>query len=71
MENFQGALVVGALRLFALLPCRAVQGVWAGIGWLMWKLPNLSRELVRINLSKCFPELSEPELEKLVGQSLM
>ncbi|VFT29397.1 lipid A biosynthesis lauroyl acyltransferase [Pseudomonas aeruginosa] len=42
-----------------------------GIGWLMWKLPNRSREVVRINLSKCFPELSEAELEKLVGQSLM
>lgn len=71
MEKFKGALVVGALRLFALLPWRAVQGVGAGIGWLMWKLPNRSREVVRINLSKCFPELSETELEKLVGQSLM
>lgn len=66
MEKFKGALVVGALRLFALLPWRAVQGVGAGIGWLMWKLPNRSREVVRINLSKCFPELSETELEKLV-----
>lgn len=64
MEKFKGALVVGALRLFALLPWRAVQGVGAGIGWLMWKLPNRSREVVRINLSKCFPELSETELEK-------
>jgi lauroyl/myristoyl acyltransferase len=65
VEKFKGALVVGALRLFALLPWRAVQGVGAGIGWLMWKLPNRSREVVRINLSKCFPELSETELEKL------
>ncbi|PXC10190.1 lipid A biosynthesis lauroyl acyltransferase, partial [Pseudomonas aeruginosa] len=32
MEKFKGALVVGALRLFALLPWRAVQGVGAGIG---------------------------------------
>lgn len=63
MEKFKGALVVGALRLFALLPWRAVQGVGAGIGWLMWKLPNRSREVVRINLSKCFPESSETELE--------
>ncbi|MBD4679171.1 hypothetical protein GUG47_25790, partial [Xanthomonas citri pv. citri] len=27
VEKFKGALVVGALRLFALLPWRAVQGV--------------------------------------------
>ncbi|KAF1056834.1 MAG: Lipid A biosynthesis lauroyltransferase [Pseudomonas delhiensis] len=71
VEKFKGALVVGFLRLFAMLPWRAVGALGAGIGWLMWKLPNRSREIVRINLSHCFPELAEPELEKLVGQSLM
>jgi KDO2-lipid IV(A) lauroyltransferase len=40
VEKFKGALVVGFLRLFALLPWRAVQAVGAAIGWLMWKLPN-------------------------------
>ncbi|QEY60508.1 lysophospholipid acyltransferase [Metapseudomonas lalkuanensis] len=71
MDKLKGALVVGFLRLFALLPWRAVQAVGATIGWLMWKLPNRSREVVRINLSKCFPELSPAELEQRVGQSLM
>lgn len=71
MDKFKGAVMVGALRLFALLPWRAVQWAGTAIGWLMWKLPNRSREVARINLSKCFPELSEPELEKLVGRSLM
>ena len=70
MENLKGAVVVGFLRLFALLPWRAVQAVGNAIGWLMWKLPNSSRDVVRINLSKCFPELSEAEREHLVGQSL-
>ena len=62
--------MVGFLRLFALLPWRAVQVVGAAIGWLMWKLPNGSREVVRINLAKCFPELSAAEREHLVGQTL-
>ncbi|MDA7086767.1 lysophospholipid acyltransferase [Pseudomonas sp. SA3-5] len=70
MEAFKGRLVVGFLRLFALLPWRAVQAVGNLIGWLMWKLPNSSREVVRINLAKCFPELGEDERERLVGQSL-
>ncbi len=70
MEAFKGRLVVGFLRLFALLPWRAVQAVGNAIGWLMWKLPNGSREVVRINLAKCFPELGEAERERLVGQSL-
>jgi len=63
-------LMVGALRLFAKLPWGAVQRVGAAIGWLMWKLPNSSREVVRINLAKCFPEMDPVAREKLVGQTL-
>lgn len=71
MEKFKGALVVGFLRLFALLPWRAVQAVGAAIGWLMWKLPNRSREVARVNLAKCFPALSTVEREALLGRALM
>lgn len=71
MDKFKGAVIVGFLRLFALLPWRAVQAVGSTIGWLTWKLPTRSRDVVRINLSKCFPELTPPALEALIGQSLM
>jgi KDO2-lipid IV(A) lauroyltransferase len=71
VDKFKGALMVGALRLFALLPWRAVQAVGGAIGWLTWKLPNRSREIVRINLAKCFPELDAAARERLVGQSMM
>ena len=70
MEKFKGALLVGALRVFAMLPWGAVQRVGSAIGWLMWKLPNRSREVVRINLAKCFPEMDPIAREQLVGQSL-
>ena len=70
MEKFKGALLVGALRLFALLPWRAVQAVGSAIGWIMWKTPNRSRDVVRINLAKCFPQMDPAERERLVGQSL-
>ncbi len=70
VETFKGALVVGFLRLFALLPWGAVQAVGSAIGWLMWKVPNRSREVVRINLAKCFPELDEAARERLVGETL-
>ena len=36
----------------------------------MWKLPNRSREVARINLHKCFPELSAAELDVLLGKTL-
>lgn len=70
MDKFKGALVVGFLRLFSLLPWRAVQALGGFIGWLMLKLPNRSREVARINLTNCFPELNAAELERLLGQSL-
>lgn len=71
MEKLKGALVVGFLRLFALLPWRAVQAVGAAIGWLMWKLPNSSRNVASINLRKCFPELNEAAHQQLLRQTLM
>ncbi|WP_415758522.1 lysophospholipid acyltransferase [Pseudomonas sp. LT1P18] len=70
MDKLKGALLVGALRLFALLPWRAVQAVGSAIGWVMWKTPNRSRDVVRINLAKCFPDMDPAEREQLVGQSL-
>ena len=71
MDKFKGALMVGALRLFAKLPWGAVQRVGAALGWIMSKVPNSSREVVRINLAKCFPEMDPVEREKLVGRALM
>ncbi|WP_313517937.1 lysophospholipid acyltransferase [Pseudomonas sp.] len=71
MEKLKGALVVGFLRLFALLPWRVVQELGAFIGWLMWRLPTDTREVARVNLSKCFPELDAAALEKLLRRSLI
>ncbi|WP_448131196.1 lysophospholipid acyltransferase [Stutzerimonas chloritidismutans] len=70
MEKLKGAIVVGSLRLFARLPWRMVQGLGSMIGWLMWKLPNRSRDVARINLHKCFLELSPAELDALLGRTL-
>ena len=69
MEKFKGALVVGLLRLLALLPWPAVQALGAALGWLTWKLPNRSRDVVRTNLQHCFPELSPAEFRQLVWQT--
>ena len=70
MDDLKGRVVVGFLRLFALLPSRAVQAVGSAIGWLMWKLPNGSRQVVRVNLGKCFPDMAPEAREALVGQTL-
>ncbi|WP_369958441.1 lysophospholipid acyltransferase [Pseudomonas benzenivorans] len=70
MEKLKGALVVGFLRLLALLPWRAVQALGGAIGWLMWKLPNGSRSVASTNLSKCFPELDAAAHQRLLRETL-
>ena len=70
-ERLKGALVVGFLRLFAKLPWCVVQRLGAALGWLMWKLPNGSRNVASINLSKCFPELDAAAHQRLLRRSLM
>nr|MBF0681462.1 lysophospholipid acyltransferase [Pseudomonas sp.] len=70
MEKLKGALVVGFLRLFALLPWSMVQRLGSAIGWLMLKLPNRSRDVARINLARCFPELDDDRREQLLHDSL-
>ena len=70
VERFKGAVAVGLLKLFARLPFGVAQRLGAAAGWLMWKLPNRSRTVTRINLAQCFPELSAAEREQLVGETL-
>lgn len=70
METIKGLLAVGALRSIALLPWPAVQKLGRILGWLMYRLPNRSTQVARINLQKCFPQLSNQEQEQLLLENL-
>ena len=70
MEALKGQLALAVLKLVALLPWRGVQNLGGAFGWLMWKIPNRSREVARINLSHCFPQLNAEEIDQLTGRSL-
>ena len=70
MEKLKGAIAVGLLKTLALLPWGGVQAVGSLVGWLMWKLPTRSRDVTRINLSHCFPELPAEQLTQLQGRAL-
>ncbi|TDQ37785.1 lysophospholipid acyltransferase [Thiopseudomonas denitrificans] len=70
MEKLKGLLAVGALRLIAMLPWSAVQKLGRLAGWLMYKFPNRSTQVARINLKHCFPDLATTELERLLQENL-
>lgn len=51
----------GLLSLLQLLPAAARDALAAGVGELQFRLGGRRRETVALNLSYCFPELSEAE----------
>ncbi|MBS7325709.1 MAG: lysophospholipid acyltransferase [Thiopseudomonas sp.] len=70
METLKGWLAVGTLRAIALLPWPVVQKLGRLLGWLMYRLPNRSTQVARINLQHCFPTHSPTEREQLLQENL-
>ncbi|SDU33189.1 lysophospholipid acyltransferase [Halopseudomonas salegens] len=71
MEQFKGAVAIGFLRLFACLPFALAQRLGALVGWAMYQFPNREREVTRINLQHCMPELEPAERERLVRETMI
>jgi Kdo2-lipid IVA lauroyltransferase/acyltransferase len=59
-------LGIGVLRLICLLPIPALVRLGEGIGWLVGRLWQKRRYVVRVNLRLCFPELDAAALEQAV-----
>lgn len=58
-------MLVGLLRLLALLPLRVALALGAGLGRSTWWLLPGRRHITRVNLAIAFPERSEAEREAL------
>ncbi len=67
----RGTLLILFLRLCALLPLRAAQGLGAMVARLLVWIPNRAREITRVNLEACLPELPPDERRLLVARSLI
>lgn len=63
-------LALIAMRLVSRLPMPLLQGLGAGLGWVMWRVPNRERHNAQVNLALCFPELDEPQRVVLLQQTL-
>jgi KDO2-lipid IV(A) lauroyltransferase len=54
----------GVLRLLCLLPVPVLLGLGEGIGWLVGRLWQKRRYVVRVNLKLCFPRIEGAALER-------
>lgn len=71
VKKLKGKVAVAFIRLFALLPWCLVTKAGTLVGLLMWWFPNRSREVARINLSHCFPELAPEKIDQLTKETLI
>ncbi|HSM99491.1 MAG TPA: lipid A biosynthesis lauroyl acyltransferase, partial [Rudaea sp.] len=61
---------LGAVRLIAKLPFRALIALGHALGALTARLPGARRRVAQRNLAVCFPELSEAERAQLLRRNL-
>ena len=61
---------LGAVRLIAKLPYRALRALGLGLGVLTARLPGARRHVAQRNLQVCFPELSDTERAQLLHSNL-
>ncbi len=59
------------LKLLACMPLRIAHVIGAGVGLLMWQLGRRGRETSLRNLELCFPEMGQPDRERLAKASMM
>jgi KDO2-lipid IV(A) lauroyltransferase len=67
--NWPAWLGIGCLWLITRLPIRWQMSVGRFIGWAVYHCSPKLRQISTINLSLCFPHLSDPEREKLLKQN--
>ncbi len=59
-------LMLGILRLLALLPYRWQMSLGSALGRLLYHLMGQRRHIARVNIDLCFPELNTEQRNKLV-----
>ncbi len=62
-------LIIGLLRLLALLPYSWLQKTGRKIGWLLQVLSPRHRQVMDKNLELCFPELTEAQRHEIADKS--
>lgn len=66
----QTKLIYYFIRFLGLLPLWMIRGIGHAAGWLLYRIPNREQRTARVNLTLCFPELSEAERENRLKKVL-
>lgn len=70
-QPIKGLLLRGFIRLLSWFSLKNQQRFGAFVGWLMWKIPNSSKDITLKNLELAMPQLNETERLALAKKSLI
>ena len=71
MDTFKAKLVIGLLKLLAMLNLKNAQRIGYLIGRVLWMGDSRSTKVTKDNIELCFPELSTAEQQVMIKQSLI
>ncbi|WP_430460733.1 lysophospholipid acyltransferase family protein [Thalassolituus sp. LLYu03] len=70
MNSLFGYLMIGLVKLLGLIPLAQAQAVGRAIGWALRVRRTRSREVARVNLALCYPDMAPAEREALLADTL-
>ena len=68
LKSLSNHVVVGLLKLLALLPYKLLVAIGYGLGFIAARIPGDRNQVVKTNLRLCFPKLSSAEIDSLSKQ---
>ncbi|MDK2778218.1 MAG: lysophospholipid acyltransferase family protein [Pseudomonadota bacterium] len=71
LKALTGYLVIGVIRLLSLMPLGLAQRGGRLLGRMLWWRRTRSREVARVNIRHCYPQLNAAEQEQLVHDTLL
>ncbi|WP_300427916.1 lysophospholipid acyltransferase family protein [uncultured Thalassolituus sp.] len=70
MKNLVGYLMIGLIKTLGYISLADAQRLGRIVGRLMWMRRTRSREVARVNLDLCYPQLSDAERTQLLRDTL-
>lgn len=68
--SLTGLLIIALTKFCSFLPLRAAHAIGSGFGLLFYYLPNKAKQVAKINIEHCFPNLDVAQQNLLVKNSL-
>lgn len=71
LKSLLGYLLIGLIKSVGFTSLGAAQRLGRAVGWLLWVRRSRAREVARVNLRLCYPDMPGEERDRLLRQTLL